>query len=97
MASTDDVGKLAALARIRIPEEKLAAFALEFESILAYVGKLEELKLDVKGRREPPVVRNVFREDGEPHEKGKYTEPLTKQFPDKDGNYLKVKQIISHD
>lgn len=97
MTTPDDVKKLAALARVSIPEERLAGFAEEFEAVLAYVGKLGELSVPKHGERAVPVVRNVFREDGEPHEKGKYTEKLTEQFPDKEGNALRVKQIISHD
>lgn len=96
MASADDVKKLAALARISISEEALPKLAAEFESILAYVGQLDSL--DVSGKKDTkPPVRNVFRADGEPHETGVHTAVITAQFPDRDGDYLKVKQIISHD
>lgn len=95
MASSDEVKKLAALARLDIPAEKLETLSKEFESILAYVNQIESLS--VEGVATLPQVRNVFREDGEPHEKGKYTEALAKQFPERDGDYLAVKQIISHD
>jgi len=97
MASADDVKKLAALARIEIPEEKLDSFAKEFDSILAYVGQLDALKVDTKAPRTAPPLRNVFREDGEPHEKGKYTEKLAAQFPSREGDALSVKQILSHE
>lgn len=97
MASIEEVQKLAALARIDIPKEKLAKFAAEFDGILAYVGKLDELTLPEGNKRVVPVVRNVMREDGEPHEKGKYTEKLVEQFPNREGNSLKVKKILSHD
>lgn len=96
MASTDDVKKLATLARLQIDEKDLTRFAKEFDSILAYIGQIEELKVG-KSSKELPKLRNVFREDGEPHEKGVHTEALVAQFPDKKGNLLKVKQIISHD
>lgn len=96
MASADDVKKLAALARIRVSDEELPKLAKEFESILAYVGQLENLSVtsapDIR-----PSLRNVMREDGEPHETGIHTENLAAQFPERDGDYLKVKQIISHD
>lgn len=96
-ATPDDVKRLAALARIEIPEEKLATFAAEFESVLAYVGKLDELALPVESTETYPMRRNVLREDGEPTPAGTYTEAITAQFPERDGNYLSVKQIISHD
>lgn len=96
MASPDEVKKLAALARIEVSDEALPKLASEFESILAYIGQIETL--DVKaGKDERPPVRNVFREDGEPHAAGIHTEKLARQFPEREGNLLKVKQIISHD
>ena len=97
MASAEDVRKLAALARIRVDDADLPRFVKEFESILAYVGQLEELELPESLKDDAPVLRNVMREDGEPHKKGIYTEKLTAQFPEREGDYLKVKQIISHD
>ncbi len=97
MASPEEVQKLAALARISIPSEKLESFAKEFDSILAYVGKLDELVLPAQDARAKPAVRNVFRSDGTPHERGKFTDALVAQFPDSLKNRLKVRQIISHD
>ncbi len=96
-ATPDDVKRLAALARIDIPEQKLATFAAEFESVLAYVGKLDELTLPAENAETYPTRRNVLREDGEPTPAGTYTEAIAAQFPERDGNYLSVKQIISHD
>ncbi|MEJ0053936.1 MAG: Asp-tRNA(Asn)/Glu-tRNA(Gln) amidotransferase subunit GatC [bacterium] len=97
MATKEDVQKLASLARIRVVEEELQKFTEEFDSILAYVGKLEELAIDTKGAQGLPALRNVFREDGEPHESGAYTGKLVEAFPGKEGNLLSVKQIITHD
>ncbi len=103
MASVEDVKKLAALARLDIKEDALAAFAAEFEGILKYVGQLETLSLDAGAAGAKPALRNAMREDGEPHESGLYTEKIAEQFParteseGKGGTYLEVKQIISHD
>lgn len=96
MTTPEEVTKLAALARIAIPEESLETFTKEFDGVLTYVGTLEELSL----HHETPTagaVRNVFREDGEPHASGMHTENITAQFPKRDGNYLSVKKIISYD
>lgn len=99
MASPEDVKKLAALARIEVPDSELDKFAEEFDAILAYVSQLEKLHVHERGKSSTPLLpyTNVMREDGEPHEKGKYTEKLVEQFPTRDGDYLEVKQIISHD
>ena len=96
MATTEEVKKLAALARIRVEDSELAKFTSEFDAILAYVGQLEKLELPSSGN-EKPALRNVMREDGEPHASGAYTEKLAEQFPQREGNALSVKQIISHD
>ncbi len=96
MASADDVRKLAALARLSIDEGDLERFSKEFDGILSYVGQIETLAVG-EGAPAAPALRNVFREDGEPHAKGLYTEALAAQFPEREGNSLSVKQIISHD
>ena len=96
MATAADVKKLAALARISISEKDLGRFTKEFDEILAYVSQLEKLNVKKDAKRVPPL-HNVMREDGEPRAPGAYTEKLVAQFPEKEGNALKVKQIISHD
>ena len=98
MATTEDVQKLATLARIRVEEGQLEKFTKEFDAILAYVGQLE--KLDVpRGdtSRNKPTLRNVMREDAEPTAPGTYTEKLAAQFPAREGDALVVKQIITHE
>lgn len=96
-ATKDDVARLAALSRIAIKEEDLERFASEFDAILAYVGKLEELTLPTGGERTVSVVRNVLRKDEAARVGGEYTDAVVAQFPQKSGNSLSVKQIISHD
>lgn len=96
MATTEEVKKLAALARIRVEDSELEKFTSKFDAILAYVGQLEKLELP-KGEMEKPALRNVMREDSEPHEGRAYTEKLAEQFPSREGDALSVKQIISHD
>lgn len=96
MALTDDVKRLAALARIEVKDDEIEKFAKEFESVLAYVGQIESLKVSDKAG-DALAVRNVMREDGEPHGKGLYTKAIVEQFPDKEGNSLKVAKILSND
>jgi aspartyl-tRNA(Asn)/glutamyl-tRNA(Gln) amidotransferase subunit C len=95
MATAEEVKKLAALARIEVTESEIEQFTKEFDAILAYVGQLE--KLELSAVEEVPVLRNVMRQDGEPHEPGKYTEKLASQFPAREGNALVVKQVITHE
>lgn len=95
-ATPEEVRHLAALARLSITDEELPKLVREFDSILGYVSKLNDLELP-GGTPPTPVVRNVLRDDSEPHATGLYTEKLTGQFPAREGNHLLVKQIISHD
>lgn len=96
MKDPEAVKRLAALARLTLPPERLEAFTQEFEHILAYVGQLDELSVSAKGEPHTPYV-NVFREDGPAREPGTYTKAITAQFPRKEGDQLSVKPIISHD
>lgn len=96
MATTEEVKKLAALARISIEESELEKFTKEFDSILGYMSELEKLELPVAGETKP-ALRNVMRPDGEPHAAGTYTEKITEQFPASEGDALSVKQIIKHE
>ena len=96
MATTDEVKKLAALARIKVEDAELEKFTKEFEAILAYVGQLE--KLELSGEKEAkPLLRNVMRKDEESHATGMYTKKIVAQFPASKNNALIVKQIISHE
>jgi aspartyl/glutamyl-tRNA(Asn/Gln) amidotransferase C subunit len=96
-ATPDDVKKLAALARLSVSEEDLPKLAQEFDSILAYIGQLDELALPkTDGPRVTDMV-NSFREDGTPHEKGAWTPGIVEAFPQKEGDALSVKQIIVND
>ncbi len=97
MATTEEVKKLAVLARVTISDAELEKFTGEFDAILAYVGQLESLEISADIKEEKPALRNVLREDGIPTPAGANTEKLTAQFPEREGDYLVVKQIISHD
>jgi aspartyl-tRNA(Asn)/glutamyl-tRNA(Gln) amidotransferase subunit C len=95
-ATPEDVKRLATLARVDVAEADLTRFAAEFDSILTYVGKLDELTLP-EGERNLSTVRNVLRADEAPYESGTWTERIVAHFPAKEGYSLSVKKIISHD
>ena len=97
MATTEDVRKLAALARITVADEELAKFTSEFDAILAYVGQLESLEVPSGLAGEKPVLHNVMREDDEPYMARTYTEKIAAQFHSREGDALVVKQIITHE
>lgn len=96
MASAEEVKKLAALARVEVEPGELERFTKEFEAILSYVSQLDALDLP-KDLATAPRLRNVLREDADPTPPGTWTKKLVALFPEKEGDYLAVKQIISHD
>lgn len=93
----ETVERLAALARIRIPEDRKEKLADEFGHILSYIAQLDELTLSREGAPKVPALHNVFRDDTDPNETGEWTKDIVDAFPSKKGNALTVKKIISHD
>ena len=89
----DKVLNLAKLARIQIAEEEAEKLATEFDSILKYVGEVQSVQ-SVPGPEDEIALKNVMREDGEPHETGVFTEAILSQAPEREDGYLKVKKIL---
>ncbi len=97
MATTEEVKKLAALARIRVADAELEKFTKEFDAILAYVETVSAVEIPQgEALREGRELRNIMRPDGEPHAPGAHTEKLAEQFSAREGDALSVKQIIQH-
>jgi aspartyl-tRNA(Asn)/glutamyl-tRNA(Gln) amidotransferase subunit C len=94
MISTEEIKKLAELARIEIKEEELAGLGKDMDSILAYLDQVKEMSGKTEEVIELGENYNVWREDIEPNEPGEYSKELIAEFPDKEGNYLKVKKIL---
>lgn len=85
---------LAKLARIDVSETEAENLSHEFESILGYVGEVKEASKETSAQDRGFLVKNVLREDAEPHESGIYTEKLLEQAPQREGDYIKVKKIL---
>ncbi len=62
--SSEDVAKVALLARLRLSAEELATFTGQLNSIVEFVDQLQKLDTkDVEPLAHGVEVRNVFRED----------------------------------
>jgi aspartyl-tRNA(Asn)/glutamyl-tRNA(Gln) amidotransferase subunit C len=91
----EEVLKLAKLARIDISEAEAESLSKEFGSILSYVGEIKNANLThVEAKKEDFMLRNVMREDTEPHESGIHTEALLNEAPKRKGDYVEVKKIL---
>ncbi|MFM8283500.1 MAG: Asp-tRNA(Asn)/Glu-tRNA(Gln) amidotransferase subunit GatC [Planctomycetaceae bacterium] len=65
--SAADVGKVAGLARLALPDAQLEALTRELTTIVGFVSQLEELDTSaVEPLAHPLDTRNVFRDD-QPH------------------------------
>lgn len=92
MISTEEVRKLAQLARIEMGDEEIAKMVKEIDPILGYVDQIKEVAGD--NERQIPEHRNITRGDNTPNSSGENTEVITAEFPDREGNLLKVKKIL---
>lgn len=88
-----DVKKLAEMARIDMSEEELTEVAQEFDSILSYIGQIQEVSglPEAEGQE---VLENVVREDVATNTPLQYTSHIVAEMPDSQDGFLKVKQIL---
>lgn len=98
MISGKDVKKLADLARIEVEESELEGLAGEMGDILEYVKSIQEFQSNEAESEantlEGLEVRNVMREDQNPNEPQSFSKEIIAEFPDSEGDYLKVKKIL---
>jgi len=91
----EKVLKLANLARIEMDDAEAESLSHEFESILGYVSEVKSVGVNAPGySKEDLALKNIWREDKDPHESGLYTEKILEQAPEREGDYLKVKKIL---
>jgi aspartyl-tRNA(Asn)/glutamyl-tRNA(Gln) amidotransferase subunit C len=92
MIIKDEIKKLADLARIDVSDEEVEGLTSQIDSILDYVGQIQNSTGDAKA--EVPKLRNVMRDDVVTNNTDEYTEKLLNNAPSREGRYLKVKKIL---
>jgi aspartyl-tRNA(Asn)/glutamyl-tRNA(Gln) amidotransferase subunit C len=95
----EDIKKLAELSRIDMTEDEMKGLIKDFDSILAYVGQVQEVsKLGKKeALHENPdnyFLQNVMREDVATNESAKFKDDILSNSPEIQDGYFKVKQIL---
>lgn len=95
----DDIKKLAEMSRIDMAEEEIEGLIKDFDSILAYVGQVQEVSKLGKNEAlhensDNYFLQNVMREDVVTNESGKYKDDILANAPETQDGYLKVKQIL---
>ena len=92
--SADDVRKVAKLARLDLPEDRIATYTGQLESILEYVSQLEQV--DTQGIPETTravEVTNVTRKDGV--DPTPIREEILNQAPLREGDFFRVPKILA--
>lgn len=85
-----DIKNLAILSRINVSDVDAKKYADDFSSVLTYVSEIQSV--DVPEVHDISTVNNVFRDDIV--NTSSFTEKFLDEVPDKDGGYVKVKQIL---
>ena len=92
--SAADVRKVAKLARLNLPDDKIATYTGQLESILGYVSQLEQV--DTTGVPETTravEVTNVTRQDGV--DPTPVREEILNQAPQREGDFFRVPKILA--
>jgi aspartyl-tRNA(Asn)/glutamyl-tRNA(Gln) amidotransferase subunit C len=89
----DDVRKVAELARLELPESKIATYTSQLERILEYVAHLQQVDTeDVPATTRAVEVPNVTRQDAV--ETTEIREDLLDLAPQREGDFFRVPRIL---
>ncbi|QNI71744.1 Asp-tRNA(Asn)/Glu-tRNA(Gln) amidotransferase subunit GatC [Cyanobium sp. NS01] len=92
--TTDDVRKVAQLARLALPEDKITTYTAQLERILEYVAHLEAVDTEgVPATTRAVEVVNVTREDAV--SPTPVREELLDLAPQREGDFFRVPQILA--
>ena len=96
MITTKDIEKLAELSRIKITDAEKESFSKEIDSILGYVADIQKASGEATVSLEKlNIIKNVMREDVATTSTGQYTEAILTEAPQREGQYIAVKKILS--
>ena len=90
--TTQDIERLAGLARIEVTEEEKTRFAADFESILGYISEINSVSISA----EAPlyVTKNITRVDTLLNEPESFTEAILENAPIRNGQFVEVQQVL---
>jgi len=92
----EDVRKVAKLARLALPDDRLATLTGQLESILHYIDKLKQIDTTgVEPMAHALPVKNVLR--GDIPEPGLPLDKVLMNAPETDGPFFKVPKVIGGD
>ena len=86
--------KLAALSRLALNEEEKKDLWKDIDGILNYVSEIQKVSSTPDIGKRVGMLKNVMREDGDPHPGGLFTKEILAEAPRREGNYISVKKIL---
>lgn len=93
--STDDVLKLAQLARLKLTDQEVDKFSTEIGSILEYVEQLQNVDItNIEPTLQVTGLTNVMRDD-QIINYGPTPDDLLKNAPASENNHIKVKRMLA--
>jgi aspartyl/glutamyl-tRNA(Asn/Gln) amidotransferase C subunit len=93
----EEILRLGVLSRIRITDEEAEVLGADIESVLEYVGVINEITAEEGVTKKVGAVYNVFREDEITVEPGSFTDALLAEAPSVKKGRLEVKKILNTD
>lgn len=99
MKNETNIERLATLSRIYVSTKEQKTLKSDIDSILSYVKQIKDISAEKILKVGPGIgkLRNVMREDIEPHKSGVYTKELLNEAPSVKNDYIEVKKIIDQD
>lgn len=95
MISKQEVEHIARLARLELTEAEVEKMQKELANILEYVEVLKGVDVSkVESTSHPVRLENVMREDKIGTQAPDTAESIKDQFPDREGDYLRVKGVL---
>lgn len=90
--TTQDIERLARLARIEVKDEEKLTFKDDLNKIFKYISEIQEVTLGQEVIVHSHV--NIFRDDVVTNEKEQYTNDILEQAPSRKDNYFKVEKVL---
>lgn len=97
MITKAEIEKLADLARIKVSEDEKESLANDIGAILSYVDEIKKINMDIDAKSDVGAISNVAREDVVVSSSPQTIENIMNESPDREGDFIAVKKIISQD
>ena len=91
-----DIEKLAKLSRIELTDKEKGTYLKDIGSILAYVDQIKGAVAEIGEERKVADLRNIMRVDEVVMGEESKSSAVIAEFPQKQGDYLKVKKILEN-